>query len=587
MNKTRFEFLNISKEDKELILKLSPKSELFLLAPLDKGLSGSLTLLAKWYLPNTEIETKFHVLKIGDAQKLQKEHDAISGIAAPMIKDFPYVDIKFSEDRNRAILSQQFIGDEKGINKSLKQFIEQTSNINDIKEIINALYKNEIIKWVLPKNRNIKSDKIKKNKKKTTFEEIFKDWINKGEKNGGLNNAANEIGISSINESLYEHFNLRLQNIILFLQSVYKDVISIKVGPVHGDLHSQNIVLDTANRICLIDFGWTNYRWQAIDFIWLECSLKFVVCTPYIKIDDFILVENMLNEYWGRENEIPYNKIQELYHGYEIAKVVSGIAAIRENARDLKVINNQQEYLKGLIIMTSSLSTFPQLNRGTLFHSLGANIQKLNNKQKKAGTYDKLYISSDNMLWPEKPGRMVEAAIEIMKEPGKCLDIGCGDGKNMLFLENLGWNVIGIDISKYAIRAAFKRYEQKKKKIVGELILDDAVEYKYPNEVFDLVVCYGLYHCLSDEEIKQIHAPMIGSIKRGGLFAFCALNNSLPVPNSHGTGDIYLREPSHIFDIIGNDLIILKKQYGEITESHLPLVNEHKHSLTWALFKKQ
>lgn len=584
MMKTRFEFLNISKEDKDLILKLSPASEIFYLAPLDKGLSGSITLLAKWYLPNTEKETKFHVLKIGKAEKLKAELEAINKIAAPLIKNFPNANIEYSNDGKRAVLCQEFIGNENGINKSLKQFIEDTEDVNKIEAIINSLYKEEIKKWIPSKVKGEQSRDVRKNKRKITYREIFQEWIEKGEKNGGLQNAAKAIGEGFINKSLFEHFGIKLNTIQSFLTSTYQDKISIKKGPVHGDLHSQNVVLDQADKICLIDFGWTNVRWQAIDFIWLECSLKFVVCTPYIRIEDFVMIENVLNDYWDNEANIPYAKIQSLYHGYEISKIVKGIATIRENARDFKVINNHKEYLKGLVIMTSSLSTFPQLNRGNLFHSLGANIQKLRNRKKKIGTYDHLYKNSE-MLWPEKPGRMVEEAVKLL-QPGKCLDIGCGDGKNMFFLENLGWDVTGVDISKYAIDAAYKRYELKSKKIIGQLVLEDAVEYQYPVQQFDLVVSYGLYHCLTDNEINQIHAPIIASLKKGGLLAFATLNDTLPIPEDHNTGEIILRSPEHIFNLVGKDLEVVKKEIGEITESHPPLVGEHKHSLTWALFRK-
>lgn len=584
MRKTRFEFLNISKSDKELITKLSPNSDIFYLAPLDKGLSGSITLLAKWYLG--EKETKFHVLKIGNASKLKAEYEAINEFAAPIIKNFPHAVIKYSDDAKRAVLCQEFIGNERGINKSLKQFIEQTNDLNKVEAMINSLYKEEIRKWIPSKSiSGSNKNEVRKNRKQTTYGDIFSDWISKGQLKGGLREAASKIGEIPINESLYEYFGLNLDNILSFLEKTHQDLISIKKGPVHGDLHAQNIVLDTSNKICLIDFGWTNFRWQAVDFIWLECSLKFVVCTPYIRVKDFILIENLLNEFWENESSIPYEEIKQLYYGNDIAKIVKGIATIRENARDFNVISNQQEYLKGLIIMTSSLSTFPQLNRGNLFHSLGANISKLTNKKKKVGTYDELYKNSE-VLWTASAGRMVKAATEIMDQPGKCLDIGCGDGKNMFFLENLGWDVEGVDISKYAIDCAYRRYTNANKTISGRLVLEDAVEYQYLTEEFDLVVCYGLYHCLTDEEISKIHTPLFNSLKKGGLLAFATMNNELPIPENHKTGEIYLRDPNYIFDLVGNDFSIIKQEFGEITESHPPLVDEHKHSLTWALFQK-
>jgi SAM-dependent methyltransferase/tRNA A-37 threonylcarbamoyl transferase component Bud32 len=582
MKKTRFEFLNISRSDKDLIKKLSPDSELFYLAPLDKGLSGSITLLAKWVIGHSENLTKFHVLKIGNAEKLKKEYEAITRIAAPLIKNFPNVLIIYSDDKTRAVLSQEFIGDDEGVSLSLKQFIENTSDIDAIEKIINTLYNEEIIHWIPATS---KTKEVRKYKTKTKYRDIFKDWASKGEAKGDLTMAVKEVGEGFIVLSLYEHFKIDIKNIESYIRNLYEETISIKTGPVHGDLHSQNIVLDKSNRISLIDFGWTDIRWQAVDFIWLECSLKFVVCAPYVRVEDFVAIESILNEFWGNEDAIQYDVIMEMYHGIELAKIVKGVATIRKNARVFKVVDNKEQYLKGLLIMTKSLSTFPKLNRGTLFHSLGNNIQHLQGKKMKIAPYDKLYETL-GFLWPYQPGRMVLAAAEYMKSPGRCLDLGCGDGKNMLYLEKLNWKVDGVDLSQYAITAAKKRFEREKEVIKGNLILEDVVDFEYQPNSYELIVCYGLYHCLTDLEIEKIHGAIIASLKPGGLLAFATLNDNLPVPENHQTGNIYLRPENHIFGLIGDALIVLKKEIGTITESHLPLVHEHHHALTWALFKK-
>jgi hypothetical protein len=47
------------------------------------------------------------------------------------------------------------------------------------------------------------------------------------------------------------------------------------IGPVHGDLHPKNIVLDTSNSVQIIDFGWaTDDRPVVVDYLLLDLNLR-------------------------------------------------------------------------------------------------------------------------------------------------------------------------------------------------------------------------------------------------------------------------------------------------------------------------
>ena len=66
-------------------------------------------------------------------------------------------------------------------------------------------------------------------------------------------------------------------------------------------------------------------------------------------------------------------------------------------------------------------------------------------------SYDSLYSASiDNILWPEKPGRLILKIKDYLSN-GKILDAGCGDGKNSTYLEKQGFSVTGFDISSKAL----------------------------------------------------------------------------------------------------------------------------------------
>lgn len=199
------------------------------------------------------------------------------------------------------------------------------------------------------------------------------------------------------------------------------------------------------------------------------------------------------------------------------------------------------------------------------------------------GPYDTLYRSRDK-LWPDRPGRMVRRAAEI-RRPGRALDVGCGDGKDVYYLERMGWIVDGVDVSMIAIDAARRRLRGLDRTQRGSLTVADAVEADFGTQVYDLAIVYGIYHCLDDEKLVRAHETICRAVKCGGLLAFATFNNGLPLPPGHHTNGIVLRPPDYIPGLLSR-WRCLALESGDIVEEHLPLVPRHHHSLTWGLFEK-
>ncbi len=73
--------------------------------------------------------------------------------------------------------------------------------------------------------------------------------------------------------------------------------------------------------------------------------------------------------------------------------------------------------------------------------------------------WDKRYASAEN-LWSAKPNRFLVAEVEHL-EPGRALDLACGEGQNAIWLATRGWDVTGVDYSEVAIAKARSRAERE------------------------------------------------------------------------------------------------------------------------------
>lgn len=139
------------------------------------------------------------------------------------------------------------------------------------------------------------------------------------------------------------------------------------------------------------------------------------------------------------------------------------------------------------------------------------------------GGYDQGYARC-NQFWGLEPGRLVRRMLADSSPTGQLiLDAGCGDGKNSLWLASRGARVIGLDVSRMAIDRAISHDAQRS---VAWLVADAAALPLRRNESFDVVVAYGLLHCLANEEMVQDVIGVLQSLtKAGGLHLTVTFNS--------------------------------------------------------------
>ncbi|MFP4403844.1 MAG: cobalamin-dependent protein [Candidatus Woesearchaeota archaeon] len=93
------------------------------------------------------------------------------------------------------------------------------------------------------------------------------------------------------------------------------------------------------------------------------------------------------------------------------------------------------------------------------------------------------------------------------------LDIGCGVGKNSLFLEKKGFNVYGIDISKIAINNLNKNIKSRNNFIVGNFL-----NVNYKKNKFDIIIDVGCFHMVDKKYFQKYINQVHDILKPNGIF---------------------------------------------------------------------
>jgi SAM-dependent methyltransferase len=101
--------------------------------------------------------------------------------------------------------------------------------------------------------------------------------------------------------------------------------------------------------------------------------------------------------------------------------------------------------------------------------------------------WDRRFREAD---WPSDPDPALVEFARILR-PGRALDLGCGPGRNAIWLAGRGWDVTGVDASRVALEQADRR--AKAAAVELRLICVDLDQWSPPVGSFDLVVLANLH----------------------------------------------------------------------------------------------
>jgi ubiquinone/menaquinone biosynthesis C-methylase UbiE len=146
--------------------------------------------------------------------------------------------------------------------------------------------------------------------------------------------------------------------------------------------------------------------------------------------------------------------------------------------------------------------------------------------------WDESYKRGDNFVFypHEEVIRFVSKYIKkrvgldkyiTIREMNKCLDLGCGIGRHVIYLNDMKFDANGIDLSKDAICFA-KNWVKKlgKNELIDKLTVGSITEMPYDDKYFDFVVSHGVLDSMPFDIAKMAIKETHRTMKDSGLFYF-------------------------------------------------------------------
>lgn len=127
-----------------------------------------------------------------------------------------------------------------------------------------------------------------------------------------------------------------------------------------------------------------------------------------------------------------------------------------------------------------------------------------------AADWDARYAAAE-MLWTAEPNRfLVEVTSELA--PGRALDLGCGEGRNAVWLARRGWRVTAVDFARVGLEKAYRLAEESDVQV--DWRLEDVLAYRPARRGFELVI--ALYLQLEAEPLATVLGRAAEAVAAGG-----------------------------------------------------------------------
>jgi len=177
-------------------------------------------------------------------------------------------------------------------------------------------------------------------------------------------------------------------------------------------------------------------------------------------------------------------------------------------------------------------------------------------------TWEKYYkeMPLEEIPWQKAQADYFTKVIETGKvKPGLTLDLGCGTGIKSIYLAKKGFKVIGVDISKTAIKYAKENARRAGTKI--KFIVADATDLSFlKNKKFDFILDWANLHGIPSSKRKRYIREITKHTKKDGkLLLRCFSKRGVKKKFAlRKMGRIYLFSKKDIENLFGKHFKILE-----------------------------
>jgi len=197
--------------------------------------------------------------------------------------------------------------------------------------------------------------------------------------------------------------------------------------------------------------------------------------------------------------------------------------------------------------------------------------------------YNKIY-SSSNVSEDIKPSQTISLIWKNFLSGGSILDLGCGQGRDSLFLAKNDFLVTAIDSSEVAInQIKVKKNEFSFDNL--ELICGDISDFKIENGKYDAIICRNVLNFLDKEKALKIINNIKTNSKNGAYIVIDVFTKDDPSFISDNKFVCYFEE-QELLKIFSDFKIVYYLENIILDHGHPGFETPHKHGVSKIIVQK-
>lgn len=183
--------------------------------------------------------------------------------------------------------------------------------------------------------------------------------------------------------------------------------------------------------------------------------------------------------------------------------------------------------------------------------------------------WDRRYAGTDS-LWSLTPNRFLVAEASDLP-PGAALDLACGEGRNAIWLAELGWQVTAVDYSGVAIEKARTRADAEGVEVDFRVL--DLLDFEPRPRAYDLVLVLYLHIDAGDRRLVLARAAE--AVAPGGTFLFVGHDLLNRTEGVGGPSDpSLLCTPEEVaFELEGLEIVKAERVLRDVEDADRPAID--------------
>jgi tellurite methyltransferase len=195
--------------------------------------------------------------------------------------------------------------------------------------------------------------------------------------------------------------------------------------------------------------------------------------------------------------------------------------------------------------------------------------------------WEKSYRDADIATFGTRPNQDVEEMWPDFARNWSILEVGCGEGKNALFLAEKGFDVHAFDISAAGIQKLNSIAARRNIRINSWV--QDLTQYDF-NRRFDVIISYGTLHFVTKNEWRTFLQKAQKHTLRGGLHIIQIFTDTMPASPDIAPFARGLAGEGELFSMYSGWDVLRSKAY--VFEDEHPGVARHRHAANKIIARK-